>query len=166
MEQLLQLAPLEGGGGMIERVELTHSSYAEPPLKFEAGTPNISSVIALKSSLDLLQEIGLDWIAAHEGKLLAHAKERLSQIEGVRFLGRGQGPILSFTLDGAHPLDVATLLDFDEIAVRSGHLCAQTLLRHFGCESALRISFGLYNTQEDVERFAKALTSVLQKMRQ
>jgi cysteine desulfurase/selenocysteine lyase len=160
---LEKMPPIQGGGDMIVRVEMASSTYQEPPLRFEAGTPIIAPVIALKSSLDFIQEIGIETIAAHEHKLFNQATERLQQIPGLRILGTApeKGPILTFSIDGVHPLDVTTLLDLEQIAIRSGHLCAQPILRRFGLESAMRASFGVYNTEIEVDRFVKALSRIV-----
>jgi cysteine desulfurase/selenocysteine lyase len=160
---LEKMPPVQGGGDMIERVDMQSSTYQSPPLRFEAGTPIIAPVIALKSSLDFIQEIGLETIAAQEHKLFVLATEMLLQIPRLRILGTApeKGPIVTFSIDGMHPLDVTTLLDLEHIAIRSGHLCAQPILRFFGVESAMRASFGVYNTEQDVERFVKALSQVV-----
>ena len=157
---LEQMPPIQGGGDMIERVEMLSSTYQMPPLRFEAGTPIIAPVIALKSALDFIQEIGLETIAAHEQKLLCLATSLLTQIPGLRILGTApdKGPILTFSIDGVHPLDMTTLLDVEGIAIRSGHLCAQPILRFFGLASAMRASFAIYNTEEEVELFVNALS--------
>ena len=139
------------------------TTYQQPPLRFEAGTPIIGPVIAFKSALDFIQEVGLTTIAEHEQKLLRLATEQLIQIPGLRILGTApeKGPLITFTIEGVHPLDATTLLDLEKIAIRSGHLCAQPILRFFGLESVMRASFGIYNTEEDVNLFVKALTKVL-----
>jgi cysteine desulfurase/selenocysteine lyase len=163
---LEKMPPIEGGGDMIERVELTHSSYQKPPLRFEAGTPIIASAIALKTALEFMIGVGREQIAAHGKSLLEYATSELAKISALRVLGTAskKGPILSFSIEGIHPLDVATFLDLEGIALRSGHLCAQPILRKFGLESCLRVSFGLYNTVEDVDRvlaaFKKACRSL------
>lgn len=162
---LEKMPPRDGGGDMIQRVDLFSSTYQHPPLKFEAGTPIIASVIAFKASLDFIEEIGRDTMAEHGQKLLALATKQILEIPRVRILGTApnKGPILTFTVDGVHPLDVATLLDLEQIAIRSGHLCAQPIMRHFGCETAMRASFGIYNTTHDVDRFISSLRKILQR---
>ena len=155
---LEKMPPIQGGGDMIERVDLTGTTYQEPPLRFEAGTPIIAPAIALKTALDFVRENRRD-----ENELLHRATKNLSQIPGLKILGTApnKGPILTFHIEGVHPLDLATLLDAKNIAIRSGHLCAQPLLRHFGVETAARISFGVYNTIEEVDRFAEELRRIL-----
>lgn len=157
-EHLLRMAPVQGGGDMIERVDFDETTYQVPPLRFEAGTPPIASVIALKEALHFVQ--------AHRDvhpDLLPYATEKLAQIDGVKIIGsaKQKGPILTFHIAGIHPLDVATFLDLQDISVRSGHLCAQPLLRKFGLSAALRASFAVYNTRQEVDRFLFALNEAV-----
>ena len=156
---LKSMPPIEGGGDMIEHVELEKSTYQMPPLRFEAGTPLIVSAIALKSALDFIESIGRDALEREGQKLLARATHHLSSIPRLQILGASsqKGPILTFTVEGVHPLDLTTLLDLKNIAIRSGHLCAQPILRHFGLETAARASFGIYNTPEEIDFFAEEL---------
>jgi cysteine desulfurase / selenocysteine lyase len=158
-ELLEKMPPVQGGGDMIARVDLDRTSYAEPPLRFEAGTPLIGGVIALKSALDFIEEIGREKIASHEDALLRRASVQLADIPGLRIIGTApaKGPILTFQIEGVHPLDLATFLDLKNIAIRSGHLCAQPALRAFGLDAVARASFGLYNTPEEVDRFCSAV---------
>lgn len=166
-ECLEKMPPLFGGGDMIDKVELETSSYQEPPLRFEAGTPAIASVIAFKSTLDFLQEIGLPVIEEHSQKLSHLAHEKIACIPGVRILGTAskKGPLLTFLIDGYHPLDVATMLDLEHVAIRSGHMCAQPIMRKFGTDVAMRASFGMYNTEDDVHLFIEALEKALHSLR-
>lgn len=156
-EHLDVMPPVQGGGDMIERVDLDQTSYQTPPLRFEAGTPLIAPVIALKTALAFVDR------NRHPDPLLAYATEQLSSIPGLRIIGTAphKGPILTFHIDGVHPLDLATLLDLHNISIRSGHLCAQPLLRKLGLTAAARISFGLYNTRDEVDRFLEALHTTL-----
>lgn len=156
---LHQMPPIEGGGDMIEQVSPDQSSYQASPLRFEAGTPIIGGVIALKAALDFIEKIGRNNLASHGKKLLERATKHLLSIPGLHILGSApqKGPILTFHMEGVHPLDLATFIDLQHIAIRSGHLCAQPALRRFGLESAARASFGIYNTAEEVDRFAEAL---------
>lgn len=158
-ELLEQMPPVQGGGDMITRVDLDRTTYAPPPLRFEAGTPPIGEVIALKSALDFIENIGRAGIAMHEDALLRHASVQLAAIPNLRIIGTApeKGPILTFHIEGLHPLDLATFLDLKQIAIRSGHLCAQPALRAFGLETAARASFGIYNTLEEVDRFCQAV---------
>lgn len=158
-ELLEEMPPIQGGGDMIARVDLDRTTYAPPPLRFEAGTPLIGGVMALKSALDFIESIGREAIAIQEKALLRRAEERLDAIPGIRFLGTApeKGPILTFQIEGVHPLDLATFLDLKNIAIRSGHLCAQPAMRAFGLEAAARASFGIYNTMGEVDRFSEAV---------
>jgi len=155
-ELLGVMPPVQGGGDMIEQVYLEQTTFQKPPLRFEAGTPIIGSVVALKTALEFL-EANLQ----PEG-LLEHATSRLLEIENLKIIGTAplKGPIITFQIEGIHPLDLATLLDLKNIAIRSGHLCAQPLLRKFGLTTAARASFGIYNTLEDVDRFVDAVATV------
>jgi cysteine desulfurase/selenocysteine lyase len=161
------MPPIQGGGDMIERVDLASTSYQQPPLRFEAGTPIIGSAIALKAALDFIEEIGRAALAAQEDHLLCLASSEIASIPGLRILGTApeKGPLLTLSIDGVHPLDLASYLDLKQIAVRSGHLCAQPALRAFGLESALRVSFGAYNTPQDAALFAQALRQAVQVLR-
>lgn len=165
-EHLQAMPPLLGGGDMIERVDFEESSYQPPPLRFEAGTPLIASVIALKPALDFLLDVGLPAISSWEHTLLQRAQARLASLPGLKILGTApeKGAIITFTVDRVHPLDLATLLDLDQIAIRSGHLCAQPLLRRYGLETAARASFGLYNTLAEVDRFADSLERAIAEL--
>jgi cysteine desulfurase/selenocysteine lyase len=161
------MPPIQGGGDMIEQVDLSGTTYQEPPLRFEAGTPIIGSAIALKAALDFIEEIGRDNLAAHEEKLLRRATAHLTQIPGLRILGTAphKGAILTFHIEGVHPLDLATMIDLKNIAIRSGHLCAQPVMRAFGLEAAARASFAIYNTVEEVDLFAEELKRVVSILR-
>jgi cysteine desulfurase/selenocysteine lyase len=167
-ELLSSMPPLQGGGDMIENVFLETSLYQPPPLRFEAGTPIIASAVAFTAALRFIVEIGYETIATHETSLLQRATAHLSQIPHLHILGSAlhKGPIITFHVDKTHPLDIATLLDSHaHIAIRSGHLCAQPCLRHFGLSSAARASFAMYNTPEEIDRFAEALSHILHMLR-
>lgn len=163
---LEQMPPVVGGGDMIESVELKVSTYQKPPLRFEAGTPMIAQAIGLKAAIEFIQNIGLSNIANHENRLLVLATEQIQSIDGIRILGtaKEKGPIITFIHDEMHPLDIATMLDLKKIAIRSGHHCAQPTLKHFGVYSAARVSFGIYNTEQDVKAFIEGLAAVLGKV--
>ncbi|HSX26748.1 MAG TPA: cysteine desulfurase [Chlamydiales bacterium] len=163
---LNSMPPIQGGGDMIERVDLLTTTYQKPPLRFEAGTPLIGPVIALKAALDFITQMGRPQISAHTQTLLLHATNRLQSIPNLKIIGTApdKGPILTFTIASIHPLDIATLLDLKNIAIRSGHLCAQPLLRAFQLTSAARASFALYNTLEEVDLFANALESLIPQL--
>ena len=160
---LEMLPPYQGGGDMVETVTFEKTTYQKPPLKFEAGTPQIAEVIGLGAALDYLNRIGLSKIGAHEHKLLQEATQKLLEIPGLRILGTApnKSAIISFVIEGIHPLDLGTLLDVRGIAVRTGHHCAQPLLRRFGLNAATRVSFGIYNTSEDIGALIRALKEIL-----
>ena len=164
-ELLEEMVPFLGGGDMIEKVALDQSTFQKPPLKFEAGTPMIAQAIALKEALDFIDNIGRENISAYEEKLTKKALNLLEKIPGIQILGNPErrGAIISFIHEKLHPLDLATLLDLKEIALRSGHQCAQLAMEHFGISSCARISFGIYNTEEEIEKFASSLQETINK---
>lgn len=156
------MPPFMGGGDMITSVSFAHSTWAPAPQKFEAGTPAILEVIGLGAAIDYVNAIGMPAIAAHEAALTDHALSRLSAVEGLQIFGRAQdrGGVISFTLDGAHAHDVATLLDRNGIAVRAGQHCAEPLMRRLGLSSTARASFGIYTTLQEIDVLADTLTRV------
>ena len=158
-ERLAALPPFNGGGEMIRDVTEENVTYADPPHRFEAGTPPIVQAIGLGAALDYMRSVGLAAIAAHEAKIGAYAQERLGAINAVRIFGQapGKGAIVSFNVEGAHAHDVATVLDRSGVAVRAGTHCAQPLLKRLGVTSTCRASFALYNTTDEVDRLADAL---------
>ncbi|HEV7737337.1 MAG TPA: SufS family cysteine desulfurase [Chlamydiales bacterium] len=158
------MPPVMGGGDMIETVTLEHTTFARPPLRFEAGTPIISGVIGLKSALEWMESVGLSKIASQETALRHHLEKNLQTIDGLLILGTApeKGPLCTFSIDGVHPLDLASWLDIKNIAIRSGHLCAQPTLRKFGLTAAARVSFGVYNTIAEVDLFCDVLQKFCQ----
>ncbi len=160
---LERMPPIEGGGDMISQVTLKHSTYAAPPLRFEAGTPMIAEVIGLGAAIDYLEAICMEKIAAWENTLLQHALAHFQNIQGIKILGTAlpKSGIVSFTIDKVHPLDLATLLNCKGVAIRSGHLCSQPTMQRFGITSCARISFALYNTLSDIDQFFKKLNITL-----
>lgn len=160
-EHLAEMQPFIGGGDMIREVRRDGITYADPPLRFEAGTPNIVQIIGLGAALDYLNELGRDSIAAHEHMLTEYAAEQLAAVPGIQLYGgsAGRGSIFSFNLEGAHPHDVSTVIDRRGVAVRAGHHCAQPLMERLGTTATCRASFGLYNTREEVDALAEALTA-------
>ena len=156
------MPPYQGGGGMINTVTFDKTTWADLPDKFEAGTPPIAQAIGLGTAIDYMNNIGLNKIAEYEVDLLEYATQRLSGIEGLNFIGTAPGKVsvLSFTMDCAHPHDIATIIDQNGVAVRAGHHCAQPLMERFDIPSATRASFGLYNTREDVDILATSLEKV------
>jgi cysteine desulfurase/selenocysteine lyase len=156
------MPPFMGGGDMISSVTYARTSWAEVPHKFEAGTPAIIEGIGLKAAIAYVEAIGYDAIAAHEAALTEHALARLAGVEGLSVIGRAQdrGGVISFTLDRAHPHDIATLLDRNGIAVRAGHHCAEPLMHRLGLQSTARASFGIYTTPEEIDLLADTLVKV------
>ncbi len=159
-ERLAALPPYQGGGEMIANVSLDAITYADPPHRFEAGTPPILEAIGLGAAIDWLASLDRAAAAAHEHALYDHVRQRLNGANWLRVLGEapGKGAILSFTVDGAHAHDVAQILDKYGVAVRAGTHCAEPLMKRFGVTSSARASFALYNTHEDADAFVDALT--------
>lgn len=166
-ELLEAMPPFEGGGDMIETVTFAKTTYNIPPLKFEAGTPSIAEVIGLGAAIDFVTAIGMEKIQAWEHELLCYLLPKMQAIEGVHLLGaaKERGAIVSFYVDNVHPLDMATLLDLKGIAIRSGHLCAQPVMRHFGLTSSARASLAFYNNKQELDTFVEALRSILRKLK-
>jgi cysteine desulfurase/selenocysteine lyase len=158
-ERLAALPPYQGGGEMIGTVTLEAITYADPPHRFEAGTPPILEAIGLGAAIDWLATLDREAIAAHERALYDRLKARLNGANWFREIGTapGKGAILSFTVEGAHAHDVAQILDRYGVAVRAGTHCAEPLMRRFGLTSSARASFALYNTVEEADAFADAL---------
>jgi len=161
---LEQLPPYQGGGDMIATVTFAKTTYAELPLKFEAGTANYIGAVGLAEAIRYLQSLGLDAIAEHEEKLLKYATERLSSIPGLTIYGNAQKKVslISFLLDDIHPYDTGMILDKLGIAVRTGTHCTEPVMQHFGISGTVRASFGLYNTTEEIDRLYDALLRVKQ----
>ncbi len=158
-EALQTLAPYQGGGEMIASVAKERITYADPPHRFEAGTPPIVEAIALGAAVEWLSRLDRDAVAAHEQSLYQRALDRLRGVNGLRILGDApdKGALLSFVLDGVHAHDVAQILDRYGVAVRAGAHCAEPLMKRFGVQSSARASFALYNTLEEVDVFADSL---------
>ena len=158
-EHLQAMPPFIGGGEMIKEVSFDGTVFNDAPHKFEAGTPNIAGFIGLGAAVEYLDALGMANVEAREAALLAHATEELDRIEGLRIFGRGpdKAAVISFLIEGAHAHDLATLLDLDGVAVRSGQHCAHPLLQFYGVAATLRASFAFYNTHEEVEHFIVAL---------
>ena len=158
-ERLNAMPPYMGGGEMIRDVTEDMVTYAEPPHRFEAGTPPIVQAIGLGAALIYVEGIGRERIAAHEASLRDYAHERLSSINSLRVYGtaKDKGAIISFNMEGAHPHDISTIIDREGVAVRAGTHCAQPLLARYGTTATCRASFGLYNTLGEVDRLAEAL---------
>ena len=161
------MPPWQGGGDMILSVSFEKTSYNAIPYKFEAGTPNIAGSIALGAAVDYLTRLGMDRIAAHEQALLEHGTRVLSEIPGLRLIGtaREKAGVLSFVLDGVHPHDIGTVLDYEGIAIRTGHHCAQPVMERFGVPATARASLGIYNTREDLDALGRGLRKVKEMFR-
>ena len=161
-ELLEAMPPFMGGGDMIESVSFERSTWAEVPHKFEAGTPAILEAIGLGAAIAYVEAIGFDAMAAREAQLTDHALARLGTIPGLRVLGSAQdrGGVFSFTMEGAHPHDVATLLDRQGIAVRAGNHCAEPLMHRLGVDGSARASCGIYTTLEEIDALADTLVRV------
>ncbi len=161
MEHLKKMPPYQGGGEMINEVTMENVTYNDPPHRFEAGTPAIVEAIGLGAALDYMTSVGLNNIAAHEKALHDYAMQRLKEINSLRIFGQAKhkGPIISFTMNGAHAHDVATVIDRQGVAIRAGTHCTQPLLQRFGVTATCRASFGMYNTMQEVDKLAEALIS-------
>jgi len=166
-ELLLQLPPYQGGGEMIKEVHFEESTYADLPYKFEAGTPNICGGIAFGVTIDYIQQLGMEAIAAHEHKLLEYAIAKLQNIEGITLYGNDdlskRTAVISFNLQNIHPYDVGVILDQCGIAVRTGHHCAQPIMDFYCIPGTVRASFAVYNTFEEIDTFVEAVKKA-QKM--
>jgi cysteine desulfurase / selenocysteine lyase len=158
-EHLAAMRPFNGGGEMIREVFEDRITYGEPPHRFEAGTPPIVQAAGLAAAIDYIKSIGKDRVRAHEGELVKYTHEQLGQINSLRIVGNapGKGPIVSFEMKGAHPHDVATIIDRSGVAVRAGTHCVMPLLARFGLTATCRASFALYNTKDEVDMLAASL---------
>ena len=161
-EHLEAMPPWQGGGDMIERVSFAGTTWNEVPFKFEAGTPDIAGAIALGKAIDFVKTIGIDAIARHETAMLDYAMRGLNQVPGFKVLGRAPDKVgvISFTLEGAHPQDVGTMLDLDGIAIRTGHHCAMPLHERFGLTGSARASIGVYTNEADLDALTASLKRV------
>ena len=161
-EWLNKMPPYQGGGEMIATVTFEKTVYNELPFKFEAGTPDYVGSVGLAAALDYVNKIGIKNIEAYETELLHYATEKLSHIEGIRFIGTAdhKGAVISFLVKDIHHYDMGMLLDKLGIAVRTGHHCAQPLMQNYGIEGTVRASFSFYNTKEEIDQFVKAVERV------
>ena len=166
-KHLEAMPPWQCGGDMIRRVSLEKTTFADPPQRFEAGTPPIAAAIGLGAAADFITELGHEALMAHEFEVLEYGTQRLLEIDGVRLFGeaREKSPVLSFVIEGAHAQDVATLLDEEGVAVRAGHHCTQPLWDHFGVAATIRASFGCYSDRDDVDRFVDTLQKAAKILR-
>ena len=161
------MPPYQSGGDMINTVTFEKTTFKELPYKFEAGTPDISGAIGLGTAIEYVNTIGRPNIHKYEQTLLKHATEKIGAIEDLKIIGTAKSkiPVISFTVEGAHPLDIGTLLDFEGIAIRTGNHCTQPLLARFGVSATCRASLAFYNTVEEIDFFADALKKAIKKIK-
>ena len=161
-EHLDAMPPFFGGGEMIREVRFEGTTFADPPHKFEAGTPNIAGFVGLGAALDYIESIGFEKMAAREHELLVYATAAMQSIPGLRIIGeaREKVPVIAFLIDGVHAHDLATLLDHEGVAVRSGHHCAHPLMQFYGVAATLRVSLAFYNTHAEIDAFVAAVSRV------
>jgi len=161
------MPPYHGGGDMIDEVTFETTTYAGLPHKLEAGTPNIADVIAMAEAAEYLMAMDADAVAEHEADLLAYATEQVESIDGLRVIGTAphKTSVVSMAFDDLHPYDVGTILDRLGVAVRTGHHCAQPLMKRLGLPGTLRASFALYNTRRDADRLQEALETASTMLR-
>ncbi len=166
-ELLESMPPIQGGGDMIEEVRLEGSTWNQVPFRFEAGTPHIAGVIALAAAIDYIQSLGFTFIQEQEKKLLSYAKEKLSDIHDIRIYGNAKNkvPIFAFTVEGLHGTDLATLIDQEGIAVRSGHHCTMPVLQKYNVPSLARASFAFYNSENEVDSLVSALKKAVEMLK-
>ena len=156
------MPPWQGGGAMIEKVELARSTYAPPPQRFEAGTPMITEAIALHAAIDYVAEQGPDRLFAHEAALAKTLREELRTLNSVKLFGPEESAgIVSFAIEGVHPHDLGTILDEEDVAIRAGHHCAQPLMEHLGVPATARASFGLYSDDSDIAALLRGIDRTL-----
>lgn len=153
------MPPYQTGGDMVDRVTYEHTTFEEPPARFEAGTPAIVQAIGLGAALEYMMNLGLENIMAHEQELVDYASKRLAEVEGLKLIGTapGKGGVFSFVMEGIHAQDLAFILNKEGVAIRVGHHCAEPLIHRMGEESVARASLGLYSTKEDIDRLIAAL---------
>ena len=162
-EHLEAMPPFMGGGSMIREVELDHATWADLPEKFEAGTPSVADAVGLAAAAEYLTDLGFDGIRQHEIQLTNYALGQMREIPGIKLFGPDgddRAGVVSFVLDGAHPHDIASILDGEGVAVRAGHHCAQPLMRRLDVNATARASFYVYNTEEDVDQLVGAVEAV------
>ena len=162
IELLEIMPPYQGGGDMIDVVTFEKTTYNNLPHKFEAGTPSISAVIGLGKAVDYLKDVGIETIKSYEDELLKYATSKLMSIPGVKIYGtaKNKASVISFGIEGIHPHDIASLIDKEGVAIRTGHHCAQPLMKFFGVPATCRASFSIYNNQEDIDQLCKGIIKV------
>jgi len=164
---LNSMPPYQAGGEMIKNVSFEETTYNELPFKFEAGTPNIEAGIGLAAAVDFMEKIGFEKLTRIEQELVAYAHERLSEVEGIRFIGTApdKASVVSFVVDGIHPTDIGTIIDKLGIAVRTGHHCTQPLMDKFGLPGTVRASFAVYNTFEEIDLLTDAVKRAVKMLK-
>lgn len=164
---LNEMTPYQTGGGIIKTVAFDHTEYVNGALKFEAGTPNIEGAIGLGAAIKFVTEVGMEAISQHEMKLHNYARTLLKSIDGIRFIGEANdnAGVISFVVEGTHPFDIGTILDQQGIAVRTGHHCTQPLMERFNVPGTVRVSFGVYNTIEEVDVLIAALKKAIKMLK-
>ncbi len=157
------MPPYQGGGEMIREVSFNQTTYNDIPYKFEAGTPNIADVIAMKAAIDFITATNKQQMAAYESELLTYATEQTSALPGFRVVGTAENKVsvLSFLIDGIHPFDIGQMLDARGVAVRTGHHCTQPLMDHFGIEGTVRASFAVYNTRKEIDQMVEGIDRII-----
>ncbi len=162
-EILEKMPPWQGGGDMILHVSFAGTTYKGIPDRFEAGTPHIAGAMGIAAAMNYIERIGIGAIAAHEHELLEYANAAVTDIAQLRVIGTapGKAGVLSFVIDGVHPHDIGTFLDADGVAIRAGHHCAEPLMKHLGLPGTARASFGMYNTFEEIDRFAASIRKIV-----
>ncbi|MSP69776.1 MAG: cysteine desulfurase [Bacteroidetes bacterium] len=163
---LNNMVPYQTGGGIIKTVSFAKTTYVDGPLKFEAGTPNIEGAVGMAKAMEYITEIGIEKIMQHEHELLVYATSKLNTIDGMQIIGtaKNKAGVISFVVRNIHPFDIGAILDQQGIAVRTGHHCTQPLVEKFGIPGTVRVSFGLYNTKEEVDVFIAALEKTVKML--
>lgn len=159
MEWLEKMPPYQFGGEMVDTVSFEKTTFNKVPFKFEAGTPNVGAALGLETAVKFIQSFDRQAVEAYEDELLRYATEKLSGIEGIRFIGQApkRNGLISFVIDGVHPYDLGTIIDKMGVAVRTGHHCAEPVMTFFGIPGTVRASFAMYNTKEEIDIFVKAV---------
>jgi cysteine desulfurase/selenocysteine lyase len=157
-----QIPPYQFGGEMIDTVQITKTTFNDLPYKFEAGTPNVEGILGLASAIDFIERIGFEAIEKHENELISYACEQLSALDFVKIIGqcKERQAVISFNVEGQHPYDVGTLLNMYNVAIRTGHHCAEPLIDSLGLPGTARISFAIYNDFQDIDKFIETLKKV------
>ncbi|RKY94358.1 MAG: cysteine desulfurase CsdA, partial [Ignavibacteriae bacterium] len=164
IDLLEAMPPYQGGGDMISKVTFDETTYNELPHKFEAGTPDIAGAIGLGAAIDYVSNIGIENIGKHETELLEYATKKVSEIPGLRIIGKAKEKmsVLSFVLGNIHPHDIGTFLDFEGVAIRTGHHCTQPVMDRFGIPATSRASFAMYNTKKEVDILIEGIKKIVE----